>query len=89
MKTITWSLLKSTRLKRVRGMSFEDILTCEFIAVKKHPKKKYQNIMFFKHKGYIWLVPYVENDKVIFLKTLYPSRKYTKIYKEGRLNEKH
>ena len=88
MKNITWNLLKSERLKRTRGMSFEDILNCEFVAVKRHPEKGHQNIIFFKHKKYIWVVPYVENDKEMFLKTLYPSRKYTKAYREGLLNEK-
>jgi hypothetical protein len=72
--------LKSDRLKRTRGASFEDLLKGDLIAVKKHPKRKDQNIMLFKYKGYVWLVPYVlEKNGDIFLKTLYPSRKYTKI----------
>ena len=44
--------------------------------------------MLFKYKRYIWVVPYVEDKETIFLKTLYPSRKYTKLYREGKLNEK-
>jgi len=81
MKNITWSLLKSERLKRTRGASFEDIMRSKLIAIKKHPKKEHQNIMLFRYKRYIWAVPYVETDKEIFLKTLYPSRKYTRIYR--------
>lgn len=85
MKDIRWSQLKSERLKRTRGVSFEEIINTELIAVKRNPAKENQNIMLFKHKGYIWIVPYVEEKEYIFLKTLYPSRKYTKLYKKGEL----
>jgi len=85
MKNITWNLLKSERLKRTRGASFEDIIGSRIIAVKKHHKKEHQNIMLFSYKRYVWVVPYVETDKEIFLKTLYPSRKYTRLYREGKI----
>ncbi|MBI1952922.1 MAG: toxin [Candidatus Omnitrophica bacterium] len=85
MKEIRWNLLKSERIKRARGASFEEILQAPLIAVKKHPKKEHQNIMLFERKGYVWVVPYVENDDEIFLKTLYPSRRYTKMYRRGEL----
>ncbi len=86
MSDIRWNLLKNERLKKVRGVSFEDILKGKLISVKKHPKKKNQNIMLFLYKRYVWVVPYVvEENKDIFLKTLFPSRKYTKIYEEGEL----
>ncbi|HAZ10746.1 MAG TPA: toxin [Candidatus Omnitrophica bacterium] len=60
MKDIRWSQLKSERLKRTRGVSFEEIISSQLIAVKSHPKRVDQNIMLFKLKGYIWIVPYVE-----------------------------
>ena len=85
MKEFKWSSLKNERLKKVRGASFEDIATAKFVGIKKHPKKESQNMMLFEYKNYIWLVPYVEDESHIFLKTLYPSRKYTKIYKKGGL----
>lgn len=85
MKEIKWSPLKSERLKRTRGVSFEEIMTAELVGVKRHPKKEDQNIMLFNYKGYIWIVPHIEEKEHIYLKTLYPSRKYTKIYrKESR-----
>jgi len=31
-------------------------------------------------ENYAIIVPFVENDKAIFLKTAFPSRKYTKRY---------
>ena len=60
----------------------------ELVAVKKHHRKKDQNIMLFKHRGYIWVVPYVESQEEIFLKTMFPSRKYTKLCKKEGLYEK-
>ena len=83
MKEIKWSLLKNERLKRTRGVSFEEIINSEFITAKKHSKKEHQNIMLFEYKKYIWVVPYVEEKDHIFLKTLFPSRKYTKEFKKG------
>ena len=85
MKELKWNLLKSERLKKTRGISFEEIVQFKLVDVKKHPSKSHQKVLLFEHKGYIWIVPCVENEKEIFLKTLYPSRKYTKIYKRGHL----
>ncbi len=85
MKEIRWNLTKSERLKHTRGVSFEEVLQFKLIAVQKHHKKEHQNVMLFERKGYVWVVPYVESIHEIFLKTLYPSRKYTKIYKRGEL----
>ena len=85
MKDLRWNLLKGEWLKRTRGASFEDIVQLKLIAVKRHPKKAHQNILLFEHKGYIWVVPYVMSGNEVFLKTLYPSRKYTKLYKRGEL----
>lgn len=85
MKDIRWSQLKSERLKKTRGVSFEEIISSELIVAKTHPKRLNQDIILFKFKGYIWIVPYVEEKDYIFLKTLYPSRKYTKLYKKGEL----
>lgn len=81
MKEIKWNLLKSERLKQTRGVSFEEIITAKLVDIKVHPQKEHQRIMLFDYKNYIWVVPFVETDEQIFLKTLYPSRKYTKIFK--------
>ena len=85
MRDLRWNLLKSERLKKTRGASFEDIIQSKLVAVKHHPKKAQQDMMLFEHKGYIWVVPYVVTGNEVFLKTLYPSRKYTKLYKRGEL----
>lgn len=86
MRNVRWSLVKSERLKRTRGASFEDLVQSRPLAVKRHPTKAHQNIMLFEHRGYIWVVPYVADENEIFLKTLYPSRKYTKLHRKGGLS---
>jgi len=52
-------------------------------CVIKHPnqtKYKGQHVYAIEIEGYVYMVPYVEDDDVIFLKTIFPSRKYTKMY---------
>ena len=77
MKEIKWSLLKNEEVKRTRGVSFEEIINAKLIGIKKHPSRKNQNIILFEYKKYVWVVPYVVEKDYIFLKTLFPSRKYT------------
>lgn len=72
--------MKSEMLKRTRGVSFEEIINAKLIGIKKHPSRKNQNVMLFEHKKYVWVVPYVVEKNHIFLKTLFPSRRYTKEY---------
>ena len=79
MRTFTWSIAKNEQLKRTRGVSFEEILASELIDIRHHPKRKNQNIMLFRREGYVWVVPFVEQGDDIFMKTLYPSRQYTKL----------
>ena len=84
-KPIKWNSVKDGRLKLVRGVGFEDILRSRFIKVRHHPRDVRQSLMLYERAGYIWVVPFVESDEEIFLKTLYRSRKYTKLYKKGLL----
>lgn len=54
-----------------------------------HPNKdKYENQMMFiiRIGDYAYLVPFVESNEEIFLKTVIPSRKATKIYLRGEKN---
>lgn len=85
-KEAKWNPLKSKRLKRTRGMSFDDILQTRLVAIKDHPARAGQQLMLFEAKGQIWLVPCVVEKSQIFLKTLYPSRKYTKMFKRGEIS---
>ena len=85
MAEIAWNPVKSERLKKTRGVSFEEILKGKLIDIKDHHIRANQQLMLIDFKGYIWLVPFVEKEDSIFLKTLYPSRKYTKLYRRGEI----
>jgi hypothetical protein len=79
-----WIELKSRRLKRTRGVSFEEITEQRLVAIEDHPSIEYQKIMLYEYRNYIWAVPFVRDEKGVFLKTLYPSRKHTKKYLKER-----
>lgn len=80
-----WNRLKNERLKKIRGVSFEEILKAKMIVMRGHPTREDQEVMFFEHKGKVWVVPCVRCPEGVFLKTLYPSRYYTKKYQRGEL----
>ncbi len=82
---IRWDPLKNKRLKLTRGVSFDEILKEKLIGRKAHPKKQGQELMLFERNGYIWVVPFVKDELGFFLKTLYPSRNYTRLYQKGEL----
>jgi hypothetical protein len=82
---IRWNKTKNERLRKTRGAGFDSIIRSRLIAVKEPPGKAHQNIMLFEFKGYVWVVPYVMEESGIFLKTLYPSRKYTKMIARGEI----
>lgn len=55
-----------------------------------HPnqeKYKGQKIFIINIDQYAYLVPFVENEQEIFLKTIIPSRKATKKYLRGQDEE--
>ena len=85
MEGARWNELKDIRLKRTRGVSFEEITNAKLLRIKEHPTRPGQNIMLFEHKGQVWVVPFVQHGDHLFLKTLYPSRKYTKLYRRDQL----
>jgi hypothetical protein len=80
MKHVQWDPVKSRRLKMTRGVSFEEIIIAKLVDRKDNPAREFQKMMLFEYRNYIWVVPYVEKDGIVFLKTLYPSRKYTRVY---------
>jgi len=88
IENVRWNPLKSKRLKKVRGVSFEEIIKAKLIVVRKHPSKSHQEMLIYEYKGYVWVVPYVIEEEGIFLKTIYPSRKFKKLYMRGANDEK-
>lgn len=95
MKPINWNSEKNIRLKAERGVSFEEVLAAishgALLDVVEHPnKKQYSNQRMFivRIRGYVYLVPFVETDGEVFLKTIIPSRNATRSYlKEDRNDE--
>ena len=86
MEAITWNELKNKRLKKTRGVSFEELIrNGELVDIRDHPSRALQEIMLLKYTRHIWVVPFVASENQRFLKTLDPSRKYTKLFQEGRL----
>lgn len=86
---------KNLKLKEERGVCFEDVITAInhgniLDIIPHHNKKKYPNqkIILIKIKDYVYLVPYLEEEDLLILKTVFPSRKFTKLYLEG-VNHEH
>ena len=87
MKIFSWNKDKNNLLRATRQISFEDILFYMekgfLLDVQEHPnQEKYPNQKIFvvQVNNYAYLVPFVENEHEIFLKTIIPSRKATKKY---------
>jgi len=82
-----WNNDKNLFLKETRGISFEQIVVLieegNLLDILEHPNREkyaYQKILIVKVDEYIYAVPFVEDRGERFLKTIIPSRKYTKKY---------
>ncbi|MCB1057949.1 MAG: BrnT family toxin [Acidobacteria bacterium] len=85
MKPLRWSAEKNLWLQQHRGVSFEEVAFHlehdEALDVRHHPnQEKYpgQRIFVLELAEYVYLVPFVEDDDHLFLKTIIPSRKAKK-----------
>ena len=74
-------------LKASRDICFEDVVFYiergEILDDYLHPNRQAypgQRIMVISLAHYAYLVPYVENEEELFLKTIIPSRKATQRY---------
>ena len=89
MKRIVWSVEKAVLLRSdpLRGnVGFEECV----VAIEEgrvlddlaHPGAQYphQRMLILQIDDYAYVVPYVETEDEIFLKTVFPSRKHTAIY---------
>jgi hypothetical protein len=82
---IRWNIEKDLWLRKTRGISFQEIadriLAGDYVDILENPSRTGQEVFVLKFKGHVWAVPFmVEEDKSIFLKTAYPSRKLFKRY---------
>ncbi len=82
---------KNQLLKSTRGIGFDEVLVLiqsgNILDDLEHPapERSSQRIYLIKIENHVYVVPYVINKskREIFLKTIYPSRKYTKHYLKG------
>ena len=78
----------------VERITFEEIVFhlthAGLLDVIQHPNQKQypgQRIFVVEVEGYAYIVPFVETDSGVFMKTIIPSRKMTKRYLGGDQNE--
>jgi uncharacterized DUF497 family protein len=90
VKFIDWDELKNAILKAERNICFEDVLTAmeegNILDDVQHPnpqRYQHQRVLIINIQHYAYLVPYVEDEEKLFLKTIIPSRKATKYYLKG------
>ncbi len=91
IKGFSWDMEKNPQLIRDRGVSFVDVIfNLQMDGLRdeiENPNQKryaHQRMFIVAVESYAYLVPYVESDKEIFLKTIIPNRKATKQYLGGK-----
>ena len=82
-----WDDAKNAKLRVGRGIGFEEIVSHiergDVLDILEHPNPdRYagQRIFVVQREDYVYLVPFVEDEDSVFLKTIIPSRKATKEY---------
>jgi uncharacterized DUF497 family protein len=93
MNHFDWDPEKNQQLIEERGICFEEVIfhlqSDGLLDDIKHPNQEsyaHQRVYIVAIEDYAYLVPYVESNEAIFLKTIIPSRKATKQYL-GESNE--
>ena len=83
--TFDWDSEKEKFLNETRGLSFQHVLYHidhdDLLDIREHPNKdKYPNqkLLILKMNDYFYIVPFVQDKEIMFLKTIIPSRKETK-----------
>jgi len=86
LSSFSWNEEKNKQLKKERNITFEEIVNNiqndKVVDIIANPSSNFdkQECFVIEINNYIWIVPYVEHNEEIFLKTAFPSRKYQKIY---------
>ncbi len=94
MKPFRWNAEKNEALIVERGVSFEAMVVAiesgGLLDILEHPNSRQyprQKVLVVTVDGYVYLVPFVEEDDYFLLKTIIPSRKATREYlSEGDTN---
>jgi|CXWL01.1.fsa_nt_gi hypothetical protein len=86
-REIRWEKDKDARLKMERGIGFEQVAAMlerdDYIDIVDHwniIRHPAQRVFVLEIDGYGYYVPFAETPIVVFLKTIFPSRKATKLY---------
>jgi uncharacterized DUF497 family protein len=91
MKRIIWKSEKNEKLKRERGVSFEDVLlaieTGDLITIERHSKPRYnhQYLMIVLINGYPHEIPFIETEEDLELITIFPNRNRKKSKRKREL----
>ena len=85
--TFSFDPQKNTKLIELRNISFEEIIAVlesqgplDIVQNPNSDKYAHQKMYVIELHDYIYLVPFVEEETKIFLKTAFPHRKATKKY---------
>lgn len=89
-KVFDWDDGKNIKLMKERGVSFEEVVSYIeegnlLAVVEGQGKYSHQKQYVLVMANYVYVVPFVESEEKIFLKTIMPSRKLTKRYLAGDL----
>ena len=94
MKYFAWDDAKNAKLKAERGIGFEEVVfhieRGDLLDILAHPNPdRYagQRIFVVLREDYVYLVPFVEDEHTVFLKTIIPSRKATTQYLREEYND--
>ena len=84
MNYFNWDPEKNKKLIKERSVSFEICLikieSQDILDILHNTNYPRQKIFVLEIDNYVYLVPFVESRDEIFLKTIIPSRKFTKKY---------
>lgn len=90
MKIFNWNSDKNQELILGRNISFEELIfhiehggLLDDIVHPNASDYPNQRIFIVRIEDYVYLAPYVEDETEVFLKTIIPSRKFTKLYLGG------
>ena len=92
MSQIRWDSSKERKLRREKsrnGITFADCVVAiadgRILDVVPHPRRRNQSLAILNIENYAYVVPFViEDDGTWFLKTVFPSRKFTELYLGGK-----
>lgn len=94
MKHIEWGENKNKELQAERNISFEAVVVAieqgKLIDIVPNPSSNHtqQNVLVVEIDDYLVLVPFVEDEEKIFLKTAFRSLKVTKNHRRRAVDEK-